>query len=1008
MNTLLDVNKKKTALGVIIHYTPSKGSSINAFNSEKAAESWEHSFSFIKEDISTRRPGLRTPQLGAIYSALSHWELTNEPATIVMPTGTGKTEVMLSLLILCRCKKLLVIVPTDALRKQIAEKFAHLGKLIEMQIIKTPIIYPVVGIMEHKPHDEVEIKEMFEICNVIITTMSIVGNIHSELQLKISNYCSHLFIDEAHHIAADTWKSFKGFFSPSKILQFTATPFRNDGKIIEDKIIFNYPLRKAQEDGYYKEINFISIEEWDKEKHDETIAKAAIKQLRNDISRGYDHILMARVDSIYRADEIFKYYSNEPDLKAISLNSKTNNKKEIREKIIKGYYKIIICVDMLGEGFDLPQLKIAAFHDIKKSLPITLQVVGRFTRDDRDKKLGKAAVIVNIAMAETSMELEELYASDADWNLILPSLSSGAIRSQIELQEFLKGFKNFPDKIQLQNIFPALSSVVYKTDSDTWYPNNYKKGIEGIEKCDQIYDDINSEKRVLVIVCGKKNNIVWGNIDNIYELNWSLIVVYWYQDKQLLFINSSENLGNYSNLAKSVTNDKSILIDDASVYKSLSNISQLKMNTVGLKNPVDKLLSYSQHMGSDVAEAMSSSQSKNRIKSNVFCTGYEDGEKISIGCSRKGRIWSRKTSTLKGLIDWCKRLGEKLLDANVNPEIILKDALVPERISKRPDTLPISIQWNESLFTADYFDKIAIIIDDKNYDAYTFDLVLYEPYKKGNIKFKLICDKIELIFELKIYEKGGIKKYEFNNLSSHSILIKIGKNTIKLESYFHEKSPIIRFIDGSWLEGNSFVKYQYSVPEFDVNDIITWEWDGVDIRKESQDSGKITDSIQFKVISELKKEDKYNILFDDDGSGEIADVIAIDTDDTNKLIHIHLFHLKYSHSDTPGSRINDIYELCGQAQKSVYWKGKSNTAIFERMLLRCSKDIKKIEKGSKKEIGILKEKSKRAYITTLDITVVQPGISKSKISREMLELLGVTANYLKETYRINLNVIGSE
>lgn len=30
-------------------------------------------------------------------------------------------------------------------------------------------------------------------------------------------------------------------------------------------------------------------------------------------------------------------------------------------------------MNMLGEGFDLPQLKIAVFHDIRKSLPITLQ-----------------------------------------------------------------------------------------------------------------------------------------------------------------------------------------------------------------------------------------------------------------------------------------------------------------------------------------------------------------------------------------------------------------------------------------------------------------------------------------------------------------------------------------------------------------------------------------------------------------------------------------------------------
>ncbi|MFI7406042.1 helicase-related protein [Streptomyces sp. NPDC049541] len=36
--------------------------------------------------------------------------------------------------------------------------------------------------------------------------------------------------------------------------------------------------------------------------------------------------------------------------------------------------RIVVCVDMLGEGFDLPALKIAALHDVKKSLSPMIQV----------------------------------------------------------------------------------------------------------------------------------------------------------------------------------------------------------------------------------------------------------------------------------------------------------------------------------------------------------------------------------------------------------------------------------------------------------------------------------------------------------------------------------------------------------------------------------------------------------------------------------------------------------
>ncbi|MBA5839062.1 hypothetical protein F9879_19105, partial [Morganella morganii] len=61
---------------------------------------------------------------GALFSALGYLKTnSNEAATIVMPTGTGKTETMLSLVVAGHFKKTLVIVPSDALRQQTKSKF---------------------------------------------------------------------------------------------------------------------------------------------------------------------------------------------------------------------------------------------------------------------------------------------------------------------------------------------------------------------------------------------------------------------------------------------------------------------------------------------------------------------------------------------------------------------------------------------------------------------------------------------------------------------------------------------------------------------------------------------------------------------------------------------------------------------------------------------------------------------------------------------------------------------
>ncbi|MDV3392410.1 DEAD/DEAH box helicase family protein [Klebsiella pneumoniae] len=36
--------------------------------------------------------------------------------------------------------------------------------------------------------------------------------------------CSHLFVDEAHHISASSWQTIRERFKDKRVVQFTATP----------------------------------------------------------------------------------------------------------------------------------------------------------------------------------------------------------------------------------------------------------------------------------------------------------------------------------------------------------------------------------------------------------------------------------------------------------------------------------------------------------------------------------------------------------------------------------------------------------------------------------------------------------------------------------------------------------------------------------------------------------------------------------------------------------------
>ena len=147
-------------------------------------------------------PGLRRPQIGALHAALAHATRSSDPATIVMPTGTGKTETIVALNARQRFDRLLVVVLTDALREQIASKFETFGVLKRQACLDEEAQFPVVARLAHIPASIAEVDQIFDSANVVVTTMHIAGRADVPVQDRMAERSSALFIDEAHHIGA--------------------------------------------------------------------------------------------------------------------------------------------------------------------------------------------------------------------------------------------------------------------------------------------------------------------------------------------------------------------------------------------------------------------------------------------------------------------------------------------------------------------------------------------------------------------------------------------------------------------------------------------------------------------------------------------------------------------------------------------------------------------------------------------------------------------------------------
>lgn len=882
--------------------------------------SWRNRFFFreeLRENGAVTELGLRPPQIGALHAALAHWTVTDERATVVMPTGTGKTETMLTLFVYRRLDRLLVVVPTSALREQTAAKFESLGVLIESGVVAPDVAYPVVGTLEHRLRTPDEVDEYFRCCNVVVTTMAVIGGCGDDVQRRMAEMSSHLFIDEAHHISAPTWEKFRRFFAGKDVLQFTATPFRGDGRHVDGKIIFDYPLRKAQAEGYFRPIDFLPVNEYRSDRSDDEIARSAVERLERDLERGLNHVVMARTDSVKRAEEVHGVYRRLAaayDPLLIHNEKSATQKREALRKLREGAARIIVCVNMLGEGFDMPELKIAALHEAHKSLAVTLQFVGRFTRTRED--IGDAAVVANVAAPGMAESLQKLYAEDADWNLLLRGLSEGATGREVQRSEFLRGFDDTLTEIPLQNVFPKMSTVVYRTGRVDWEP----EGVREVVQEARLYSGptLNRGRNVVLFVTREREPVPWGDIRDVYNTVWDLYLLYWDAEQRLLFINSSNNGSLHEDLAEAVAGEGVRRIRGEEVFRVLHGVNRPLLMNLGLNHSLSRAVRFTMYAGPDIEDGLAQAHYENRIKSNLFARGFENGEKTSVGCSYKGRIWSHRIAWggIPEWMEWCRAIGAKLLDETISVREILRYVLIPVPVTERPRLVPLAIEWPDE-FLQRSEEAIEVDVDGDMVPFYEAGLELVDHASYGPLRFRVFTETKSVDYEMVFSDDGA----EYVPIGEGTVEFVVGRRREGLPERFREEHPMI------WFENGACLMHEMLRPPsvrrddspFDKDRIEAWNWSGIDLRKESQNIERRRDSIQYRLIQELLGDDiGYDIVFDDDDRHEAADVVAVKVDGEDLIVH--LFHCKFSSGSSPGHRVGDLYTVCGQAQRSVHWR----------------------------------------------------------------------------------------
>ncbi|MEC5128252.1 DUF3427 domain-containing protein [Verrucomicrobiales bacterium BCK34] len=225
----------------------------------------------------------------------------------------------------------------------------------------------------------------------------------------------YVIIDEAHHGAACSYRPLFEHLAPRVLLGLSATPERMDGSSIlpdfDNRFAAEIRLPEALEEKLLCPFHYFGVSDpistaddqfWKNGKYDRT-------ELEN-VYTGDDLRAQSRLDAIVGA--LHRYHPDMENLRAIGFCAGVRHAEfmarkfrengyraetilgetppEIRDKRIqdfrKGSLNFLFAVDVLSEGFDLPEINLVMFLRPTESLTVFLQQLGRGLRLSPEKE----------------------------------------------------------------------------------------------------------------------------------------------------------------------------------------------------------------------------------------------------------------------------------------------------------------------------------------------------------------------------------------------------------------------------------------------------------------------------------------------------------------------------------------------------------------------------------------------------------------------------------------------
>lgn len=945
---------------------------------------------------------LRNNQIGAISAVQAHFSLSDQPALVAMPTGTGKSAVLVTLAFLLQAQRVLVITPSVIVREQLTKGFRSLDILKRTGTLPTSCPEPTVVEVDGYLTDTAA-WEALRAADVVVASPPSVSPVPERVAEPPQDLFDLVLVDEAHHAEAPTWKALLGHFPNARRVLCSATPFRNDRQTLGARIVYHYPLKRAQQENIFSKITFLPVTAASPEDADIAIAKQADATFKKDQAAGLDHRVMVRTTRKSRAKDLKRVYADHTTLKLEEIHSGMAL-KTIRtrlKKLYDGEVDGVIAVDMMGEGFDFPNLKIAAIHSPHKSLPVTLQFIGRFARTGfKGQPIGDATFIAE----ENSIRHDEyqLYSPDEpDWGEIIANLGDRRVQMEMAKQDFFDTFQrtvnptNETDpvsRLALGHLEPFFHVKIYQLSDPTSF--KLEASPQGLTVQ---YAEISKDLNVSAMVWVQGQKPRWLRPSLLQDVKYQLLIVYFDQKSNLMFVCSTFKEDEvYDLVVDSFAPPGTYEVAAPLLRRVMTDWKDPELYSIGMRNRQAAIgqESYRMLSGGAAHHAVSKRDGKRFTRGHAFGASVEGARKKTLGISSNyAKVWSLQSGDLNSLVLWCQALAAKLADPASDTKTTPLDMLDGGQIitSFRDPTqhTVIMADWPAKLYKAAARSKTLRLTSAAHPDGKTVHPLELELRVRPDQ-----CTTSALRFD--VHGLGEVIECQLtlDPLPRHDVLT---GQSCKLELWSAGKpvGTFGEFLDGHapefWFEDLATLtrNVQYSPIDFDERvpadtfEVVDWNTAGVDIEAEITTHNPGAKSIQDYLKQRLAGQ--HQVVFFDHDTGEAADFITLDaTGDPHRPIVMHLYHCKGSSEPRAGSRVDDMYEVLGQCIKCMRYRDRN--ALRTHLLTR-EKKYQAAGSGTRYVTGDAATMATvldtpGALVIPVTVWAVQPGLDSTKATLE--------------------------